>query len=506
MKRLPLASALLAVSIVCGGSRFARAEDTPSRRADLRYDQPIDGKGATVVEWFTAWARVLKEPVVVDPTIEKQTIKLLRPDAPLSWGVFKRVLDAEDMVVQEEEVAGHGVVFVHARRKLSNRAAPPYTVVLEGEPMPDRERLVAVVVPVRNGKGPDIFLRLRDSLAGDLDRIGNVLYVRGPEVIVVTHLAPIAEYYARLIRWIDTGSSEAQHIGAMPAPGALPSDSQELEFEHLAQGIDAKDSIEAWSKVLGGTLEVSPSLKGTMVKVLSPDGKVTWGVWKKVLELQDIVVEETPDAQGKVIARTRSDLAAAHPAATPVTLDRLQRIGNDFVELKIPVEHNPNDLFATVRGLLVSDVNRVANITLENDGKTKTIKIVDFARGAEYYAKIIHAMDREPAKSIPQQKQLPTGRKQGLLGAKLDDAGAVQSLDKDGPAEKAGLKVGDKVLALGYVARLEPFAHSLPRVRPLKNQDDLVEALTNTGAGDALVLKVERAGEKGEIAVVLGER
>ena len=66
----------------------------------------------------------------------------------------------------------------------------------------------------------------------------------------------------------------------------------------------------------------------------------------------------------------------------------------------------------------------------------------------------------------------------------------IYSVTEDGPAEKAGVKKGDRLVALNG-AEL--------------TQDEFVEAIRATHVGDEVVLTVERVGETIDITVVIGD-
>jgi|SRR5579871_4126489 len=68
----------------------------------------------------------------------------------------------------------------------------------------------------------------------------------------------------------------------------------------------------------------------------------------------------------------------------------------------------------------------------------------------------------------------------------------VVSVQDDAPAERAGLLVGDVVVALGG--------------KPVHDAGDVRDVLSDTSPGDTVVASLVRAGERREIAVVAAER
>jgi hypothetical protein len=87
-----------------------------------------------------------------------------------------------------------------------------------------------------------------------------------------------------------------------------------------------------------------------------------------------------------------------------------------------------------------------------------------------------------------------TLKPRGFLGLQLEDKKGevfVKSVVKDGPADKAGLRVGDLI----------EFAKN----GDVDSIDDLLKAVSKLGEGDKLKLRVKRDGEKKEFNVELGK-
>jgi serine protease DegQ len=91
-------------------------------------------------------------------------------------------------------------------------------------------------------------------------------------------------------------------------------------------------------------------------------------------------------------------------------------------------------------------------------------------------------------------KASPTVRLRGFLGVELKDGDEnplVQSVLADGPADKAGLKVGDRITHV--------------RDRGVFDTGDVERFLRRLQPGDSLKLTVQRGEDKKEITVQLGE-
>jgi S1-C subfamily serine protease len=87
-----------------------------------------------------------------------------------------------------------------------------------------------------------------------------------------------------------------------------------------------------------------------------------------------------------------------------------------------------------------------------------------------------------------QQVQLPEGQRTDGR----DEAVLVIAVNRDGPAAKAGVLVGDVILALDG--------------QPITSPDDLLDLLTGDRVGKAATLRILRGGSATELAVTVGER
>jgi len=87
-----------------------------------------------------------------------------------------------------------------------------------------------------------------------------------------------------------------------------------------------------------------------------------------------------------------------------------------------------------------------------------------------------------------QQVQLPEGQRPDGR----DEAVLVIAVNRDGPAAKAGVLVGDLILALDG--------------QPITSPDDLLDLLTGDRVGKAATLRILRGGAAKEVPVTVGER
>jgi type II secretory pathway component GspD/PulD (secretin) len=87
--------------------------------------------------------------------------------------------------------------------------------VVPGDQVPANDELVTAVFQVKHGAGASIFATVRGLLTRDTNRIGNILYVQGPERIILVDLASKVRYYREVIEQLDVpaaGPATATHI------------------------------------------------------------------------------------------------------------------------------------------------------------------------------------------------------------------------------------------------------------------------------------------------------
>ena len=92
----------------------------------------------------------------------------------------------------------------------------------------------------------------------------------------------------------------------------------------------------------------------------------------------------------------------------------------------------------------------------------------------------------------------------GLLGVELKDGDGVvvKAVLPGGPADKAGLKAGDTIEALGTAAKGSKVR---PRMRDVDTPRDLERAVADALPGDEVTVKVQRGGQSETVVVTLGK-
>jgi hypothetical protein len=160
-------------------------------------EAPVEEPPIEVRLLVGAWAKKLGLTPVVDDALAQLYVPV-PPGA--SWEALLEVLAFHDVIVERRP----GVLIAHTRRFMAHRVAPPFRIVPPGAPLVPGDEAVTTFVPVKTRNAGDIFAAVRGLLVRDLNRFGNILYIRGPEIIVIVDLARNADYYRRCIEALDT--------------------------------------------------------------------------------------------------------------------------------------------------------------------------------------------------------------------------------------------------------------------------------------------------------------
>lgn len=199
---------------------FADTPPATKNVDDITYGSPFprEGDASQVLE---SWARRLGNDVVVDATLRGQKLTIVEGGPELTWGLFKQALDMQDIVIEERAADGRWITYAHHRRNIATRVAPPFPVVASDGELPKREEIVTAFVAIKNGCGADIFANVRGLLTRDVNRIANILYVRGPEIMILVDFPKNVDYYRNIIRQLDVKplgpETKAFLLGRAPA-------------------------------------------------------------------------------------------------------------------------------------------------------------------------------------------------------------------------------------------------------------------------------------------------
>jgi len=202
VRRLLAALALLAA--VGFGADPASAQQKPDddAQAPVEYQADTEIQASQIL---ASWGRYFGALVIEDPQIQQVRVRFLtNVNTDLSWGAMKTILDFYDVVVVESQPTPGGpwVIRAHHRRNLAQKEGPPWRYV-QGEDVPNHEEIVTAVFQIKHGAGNSIFATVRGLLTRDTNRVGNILYVQGPEVLIIVDLASKVRYYQRVIEALD---------------------------------------------------------------------------------------------------------------------------------------------------------------------------------------------------------------------------------------------------------------------------------------------------------------
>lgn len=195
-RALPRAATLAALLFVSAATP-GLAQERPVERPDGALH--VEAGELSIEQLVQGWARAQGKVLQLDPQLVDDRIRF-SADADLDAETLRHVLDMHDVVLVERD----GVLQAHHRRNLSQKVAPPWDYV-EGL-APRSDRVVTCVVPIRHGAGSSIFATVRGLLTRDTNRIGNILYVPGPEVIILLDLGHNVRYYQEVIAALDRPS------------------------------------------------------------------------------------------------------------------------------------------------------------------------------------------------------------------------------------------------------------------------------------------------------------
>lgn len=174
----------------------------------VEVELPAGPLEVSAIDLIRAGAQAVGGVLTVDPQTESVRLRLGLAAAggpvTLTWGAIKTLLDFHDIVIVESQPTPDSpfVIRVHHRRNINQKEGPPWRVV-PADAIPGHDELVTALFRIQHGAGNNIFGTVRGLLTRDCNRIGNILYVAGSEVIIVVDLAPKVRYYADVIAGLD---------------------------------------------------------------------------------------------------------------------------------------------------------------------------------------------------------------------------------------------------------------------------------------------------------------
>lgn len=177
-----------------------------------------------------------------------------------------------------------------------------------------------------------------------------------------------------------------------------------LDFSFQAgQQFEVDELFQQWGIALGHTTVADAQIKGQKINLLTRENKMTWAVFKKILQMNGIVVveEQVGDQQLLIKAYMARNFANNSQVVSPVITDpnNLPK-RSEIITAIIPIQHGAgSQIYQSMRGLITRDRNRAGAIFFVEG--PDVMLITDFAPNVEYYQSIIKALDiRAPGQEI----------------------------------------------------------------------------------------------------------
>lgn len=171
-----------------------------------------------------------------------------------------------------------------------------------------------------------------------------------------------------------------------------------LDFSFQAgQQFEVEELFQQWGIALGHTTVADAQIKGQKINLLTRENQMTWAVFKKILQMNSIVVVEEQVGQGQLLIKAFMvrNFANNNPVVSPLVTDPndLPR-RSEVITAIIPIEHGAgSQIYQSMRGLISRDRNRAGAIFFVQG--PEVMLITDFAPNVEYYSNIIRALDIE---------------------------------------------------------------------------------------------------------------
>ena len=202
-RSLPLALPLAFV-LSLAGALPGLAEDTPppqQSKLDASFELHVEGgESIPAITLLNLWGRATGRRVAWSPQAAAVRVTLSEGDHRLRRADVLSILQRVQVTALETEQDIYGA----AERELQGLTRPSSELMFkEDEALPALNAFVTLTYTIRNGAGSAIYANLRGIMARDPSRVGNILYIQGPEQLVVADLAPSVELYRQLIRALD---------------------------------------------------------------------------------------------------------------------------------------------------------------------------------------------------------------------------------------------------------------------------------------------------------------
>ncbi|MBL4846566.1 MAG: hypothetical protein JKY65_13655 [Planctomycetes bacterium] len=203
----------------------------PAPKANERLHAPVrvrvGVRQITAQSLLQLWATASGRRLSFTPYIPSRRISLTAGDYELSRTDLLELLARNQVTVIESETSIHGLDLRELNSQIGATNCPAFATDAD---LPVLNTPIALSFKVQHGAASAIYANLRGVLARDPARSGNILYVQGPELIVITDLAPKVAAYRDLARLLDC-APKARFVSVY----RVPSDTWE-QLKNLSDG------------------------------------------------------------------------------------------------------------------------------------------------------------------------------------------------------------------------------------------------------------------------------
>ncbi|MBL4846650.1 MAG: hypothetical protein JKY65_14100 [Planctomycetes bacterium] len=173
----------------------------PNERLHAPVRVRVGAERLTATSLLRLWAAASGRSLSTTPTIGNLPISLTAGDHELSRTDLLELLARHKVTVIESETSIHGLSFREVQAQIGATKCP---IFASDADLPVLNTPITLTFEVQHGAGNAIYASLRGIMARDPTRGGNVLYVQGPERLVITGMAPKVAAYRDLILLLDS--------------------------------------------------------------------------------------------------------------------------------------------------------------------------------------------------------------------------------------------------------------------------------------------------------------
>ena len=200
---------------------------TPTLAQESKLDAPLSvevppGEGVVQIEDLVrAWAKQTGRRAYISPSVKTLKATLGVGSHQLGRGEMLALLADHDVIIVEDSSRIRALNSREVQSKTGGHLDAS-RVYSGDDKLPTMNTPISLAYRIQHGAGSAIYANLRGILARDPTRGGNILYIQGAELIVISDLAPKVAYYQRLIRLLDRPLlPTSQQVTVYEVPGEL---------------------------------------------------------------------------------------------------------------------------------------------------------------------------------------------------------------------------------------------------------------------------------------------